>query len=171
MTISSSLSLPTHSSPPPSALVSMQSFDRVGKTSVCLISARLIPKDRWESGNGGWWFQGFNTGKKMVALLINSVVSNRYNRPCAEEDTECQGIQLVYERERDRERDRFLVSNWQGRYNRPLPVHYECAHRFVSFSFSFLVFVSFQSGTIRNFDILWGKPTIISMHSRVRMFI
>lgn len=57
----------------------MQSFDRVGKTSVCLISARLIPKDRWESGNGGWWFQGFNTGKKMVALLINSVVSNRYN--------------------------------------------------------------------------------------------
>ena len=36
------------------------------------------------------------------------------------------------EKEREREGDWFLVSNWQGRSNRPLPVHYECAHRFVS---------------------------------------
>ena len=93
----------------------MQSFERVGKTSVCLISARLIPKDRWKEWK--WRFQGFNTGKKMAALLINSVDTNRYSRPAVHRSRtprETRGSSnpnakesnvYIYEKEREREKE------------------------------------------------------------------
>lgn len=71
----------------------------------------------------------------MAALLINSVDTNRYSRPAVHRSRtprETRGSSnpnakesnvYIYEKEREREGDWFLVSNWQGRSNRPLPVY------------------------------------------------